>query len=98
MLLLFLQAHRETDRFFAVSGVHHVQSNRGQFHFKRAVFFSQVKVKVDLVLVKTADLRITLKIDDVDIASRSHTHPSHSQSSRLLTSSLCLGIPGPRAT
>ena len=40
----------------------------------------------------------TLKIDGVTIDSRSHTHPSHSQTSRLLTSSLSLGIPGPRAT
>ena len=71
--LLFLQAHRETDRFFAVSGVHHVQSNRGQFHFKRAVFFSQLKAKADLVLAKTAALRITLNINDYPVASRSHS-------------------------
>ena len=32
------------------------------------------------------------------IASKSHTHPSHSQTSRLLTSSLSLGVPVPRAT
>ena len=31
-------------------------------------------------------------------ASRSHTHPSHSQTSRLLTSSLFLGVPIPRVT
>jgi hypothetical protein len=42
--LLFLQAHRETDRFFAV-----------------AVF------------------RIVLNLDGAPIASKSHTHPSHSQ-------------------
>ena len=34
--LLFLQSHRETDRFFAVSGVQFVQHDRGQFHFHRA--------------------------------------------------------------
>ncbi len=49
--------------------------------------------KKDLVLVKTTGLRITLNIDDTSITSRSHTHPSHSQASRLLTSSLSLGIP-----
>ena len=38
--LLFLQTHRETDRFFADSGVQHAKSNRGQFRFKRAEFFS----------------------------------------------------------
>jgi hypothetical protein len=30
--------------------------------------------------------------------SRSHTHPSHSQTSRLLTSSISLGFPVPRVT
>ena len=43
--LLFLQAHRETDRFFATSGVQLAQSNRGLFHFRRAVFTSQLKKK-----------------------------------------------------
>ncbi len=32
------------------------------------------------------------------IASSSHTHPSYSQTSRLLTSSLSLGVPVPRPT
>ena len=32
------------------------------------------------------------------ITSKSHTHPSHSQTSRLLTSSLSLGVPVPRTT
>jgi hypothetical protein len=32
------------------------------------------------------------------IASKSHTHPSHSQTSRLSASSLSLGVPVPRAT
>jgi hypothetical protein len=36
--------------------------------------------------------------DGAPIASRSHTHPSHSQTSRLLTSSLPLGVPVHRAT
>ena len=36
--LLFLQAHRETDRFFAASGVQQAQSTSGQFHYKRAAF------------------------------------------------------------
>ena len=65
--LLFLKAHRETDRFF-------------------------------LHLTKTSVLRITLNLDREPITSKSHTHPSHSQTSRLLTSSLSLGIPVPRAT
>jgi hypothetical protein len=32
------------------------------------------------------------------ITSRTHTHPSHSQTSRLLTSSLSLGVPVPLGT
>ena len=59
--LLFLQAHRETDRFFAASGVQLVQST-----------------------------------DDAPVSSRSHTHPSHSQTARLLISSMSLGITVPR--
>ncbi len=96
--LLFLQAHRETDRFFAASGVLSIQSDRGFFHYHRTAFSDQLKSKVGLALAKAADLRITLNLDGAPIISESHTHPSHSQTSRLLTSSLSLGIPVPRAT
>ena len=89
--LLFLQAHRETDRFFAASGVQSAQSDRGLFHFRRAAFSQQLKSKVSLALAKSAVLRINLNIDGTPIGSKSHTHPSHSQTSRLLTSSLSLG-------
>jgi hypothetical protein len=47
--LLFLQVHRETDRFFAVSGVLSTQSDRGFFHYRRASFSAQLKSKVGLV-------------------------------------------------
>jgi hypothetical protein len=96
--LLFLQAHRETDRFFAASVVQLAQTDRGTFHFRRAAFSSILQSKVGLVLAKAATLRITLNLDGSPITSKSHTHPSHSQTSRLLTSSLSLGIPVPRAT
>jgi hypothetical protein len=96
--LLFLQAHRETDRFFAASGVQLAQSTSSQFHFRRTAFPQQLKNKVGLALAKAAALRITLNLDGVPIISKSHTHPSHSETSRLLTSSLSLGIPVPRAT
>jgi hypothetical protein len=98
--LLFLQAHRETDRFFAASGVQFAQTNpNGQlFHFRRAAFLTHLKSKVGLALVKAAALRINLNLDGAPIASKSHTHPSHSQTSRLLTSSLSLGVPVPRPT
>jgi hypothetical protein len=96
--LLFLQAHRETDRFFPTSGVQLAQTQRDMFHFHRAAFSSQVKTKVGNTLAKAATLRINLNIDGSPITSRTHTHPSHSQTSRLLTSSLSLGVPVPRAT
>ena len=81
--LLFLQAHRETDRFFAVSGVQLAQSTSDQFHYKRVVFSSQFKPKVGNILAKTAALWITLNIDGAPLTSRSHTRPSHSQTTRL---------------
>ena len=96
--LLFLQSHRETDRFFAVSGVQPAENDRGMFHFRRTAFSSGLKSKVGLALAKAAVLRINLNIDGVPIDSKSHTHPSHSQTSRLLTSSLSLGVPFPRTT
>jgi hypothetical protein len=97
--LLFLQAHRETDRFFAASGVQSAQSTSGGFfHFRRAAFLSGLKSKVGLALAKAAALRIVLNLDGAPIASKSHTHPSHSETSRLLTSSLSLGLPVPRPT
>ncbi len=96
--LLCLQAHRKTDRFFAASGVQPAQSDRSKFHFRRAAFSCGLKSKVVLVLGKSAALRINLNLDGAPIASKSHTHPSHSQTSRLLTSSLSLGVPVPRPT
>ena len=96
--LLFLQVHRETDRFFAASGVQLAEHQRDQFHFRRSVFSSQLKEKVGSTLVKAADLRVNLNLDGAPITSKSHTHPSHSQSSRLFTSSLSSGVPVPRAT
>ena len=96
--LLFLQAHRETVRFFAASGVQLAQHDRDQFHFHRAAFSSHLKSRVGNILVKTATLRITLNLDGAPIFSQTHTHPSHSQTSRLLTSSLSLGVPVLRGT
>jgi hypothetical protein len=61
--LLFLQAHRETDRFFAGSGVQFAQSTSGLFHLRRVAFTQQLKSRVGLVLVKEEALRITLNFD-----------------------------------
>ena len=84
--------------FFASSGVQLTQSNRGLFHFHRTVLSSQLPAKVGSTLAKAAALRVNLNIDGAPITSRTHTHPSHSQTSRLLTSSLSLGVPVPRPT
>ncbi len=76
--LLFLQTHRETDRFFEASGVQPAQTQRVMFHFRRAAFTQQLKGKVGLALAKAAALHINLNLDGAPIASKSHTHPSHS--------------------
>ena len=81
--LPFLQTHRETDHFLSASGVHLTQTN---FHCHHAAFSSQLKSKVGNILDKAAALRINLNIDEAPISSRSHTHPSHIQNSRLLSS------------
>jgi hypothetical protein len=97
--LLFLQTHRETDRFFEASGVQSAQSTTsGFFHFRRAAFSSMLKSKCGSILAKASTLSVNLNLDGASIASNSHTHPSHSQSSRLLTSALSLGVPVPRPT
>jgi hypothetical protein len=57
--LLFLQAHRETYRFFAASGVQLAQPTSGLFHFHRAAFSSQLKVKAGNILAKDAALLST---------------------------------------
>jgi hypothetical protein len=96
--ILLLQAHRETDRFCTTSGVLSAQSDRGIFHYRRAAFSSMLKSRVGNILVKAEVLRINMNLDGSPIVSKSHTHPSHSQTSRLLTSSLSLGVPVPRPT
>ena len=77
--LLFLQALRETDLFFATSGVQSAQSNMGGFfHFHLAAFSSMFKSRVGNILSKATGLRINLNLDGAPITSKSHTHPSHS--------------------
>ncbi len=67
-------------------------------HNKQRQVLGHLKSKVGNILVKSSSLRITLNIDDTSIVSGSHTHPSHSQTSRLLTLSLSLGVPVPHGT
>ncbi len=96
--LLFLQTHRETDRFFTTSGVHLAHSTSEFFHFRRVACSTQLKSRVVLTLAKSATLRIMLNIGGTPITSKSHSHPSHSPTSRLLNSSLSFGVPVPRTT
>ena len=65
---LFLQDHRETDRFFVTLGVQSAQSNIGAFfHCLRSVFSSMIKSRVSSILVKTVSLRINLNLDGAPI-------------------------------
>ena len=57
-----------------------------------------IKSRVGNILGKDASLRVALNLDGESITSKSHTHLTHSESSRLLTSSLSLGVPVPRVT
>jgi hypothetical protein len=69
-------------------------------HFRRAAFAQQLKSRVVPALTKAAvaTIRITLNLDGTTFTSESHTHPSHSETSRFLTSSLSLRVPVPRGT
>ena len=65
----FLQHHFAAQEF----------SSQSHFHLRRAVFSSQLKSKVGHILAKAAALRIIQYVDGGRIASRSHTHPSYTQ-------------------
>jgi hypothetical protein len=54
-------------RYFAASGVQLAETDRGQFHFRRAAFSAQLKSRVDLTLGKSTVLRTTLNLDGVPI-------------------------------
>jgi hypothetical protein len=64
--------------FFCRVGVLSAPSDRGFFHYRRVVVSSKLKSRAGNILAKTAALRINLNIDGEPIASKSHTHPSHS--------------------
>jgi hypothetical protein len=59
---------------------------------------STLEQRLTIFSLKWWGRRITLIIDGAPLVSRSHTHPSHSQTSHLLTSSLSLGVPVPHTT
>jgi hypothetical protein len=72
-----------------------VMRNRTSSVSTELLFYSQLKSKVPR---KATALHINLNIHDASIVSLAHTHPSHSQTSSLLFTSLSLGIPFPRSS
>ncbi len=78
-------------------GVQVDQHDRGGFLYHRGAFTDHLDAKTVSILGKVSSLLFILNIDGSPIISKSHTHPSHSQTSHL-TSSLSLGVPVPRPT
>ena len=68
------------------------EHNRGQCHFRSAAFSSQLERMVGGALERDSTLRVGLGVGGVTIASGSRVRPSHSWTSRLLTSSISLGV------
>jgi hypothetical protein len=52
------------------------------FHYRHVTVSSQLKSKVVHILAKVTTFHINLNIDGATIPSRSHTHPSHPQTSQ----------------
>jgi hypothetical protein len=73
--IFFLQDHRETDRFFAASGVLSAQPDRIFFHYHREAISSMFTSTVGNILVKDVVLRINLNIDGVSMTSKSFITP-----------------------
>ena len=96
--LLFLQAHRETTKYFEAHGRQLAQNTHlDSFHFKRAAFYNAIKSKVGLVLAKAAALRNTFNLDGAPIPARAYAHPSHNTNSLLISTALSHHVPLPHA-
>ncbi len=63
-------------------------TNHDIFHFRRAASYSHLKSKVDNILVKSTAPCVNFNIIVSPIRSRSHIHPSHSQTSSLSSGSV----------
>jgi hypothetical protein len=90
--ILSWQAHRETNIFFAASEVEIAQYHQDLFRFHRDAAYFKLKSELWNILAKATALRINLNTHCAPVAAHTHTHPSHSQSSRLLFTSLSVGI------
>ena len=94
--LLFLQAHRETEDYFAFMGTP-AQPDQDQFRFRRAAFYSSLKSKVGLIAAKAAALRINMNTDSCLVASRTASRRlASSHATSLLHSSLSHHLPRPQ--
>ena len=78
--------------FVLVSRRQLAQQYRGNGHFLSAASSSQHEVMVVGALARASALRVGLGVSGATIVSGSCAHPSYSWISRLLTSSLSLGI------
>ncbi len=78
--------------FVVVSRMQLAQQYRGNGHFLRAVSTSRHETMVGGALTITSALRVGLGVSGTTIVPGSCAHPSHPWISRLLTSSVSLGI------
>ena len=73
--LLFLQAHRETEKYYRLFGVP-AQTHQDSFRNKRAAFYSGFKGKVGLIFAKATTVRIKINTDGSPVAmGRTHIQP-----------------------
>jgi hypothetical protein len=63
--------------FFVTSGVQFEQSTSDQFHYRRTAFSSQLKSKVDNILVRLQHYGLT-QISTVSLCLQDHTLTHHS--------------------
>ena len=78
--------------FVLVSRMQLAQQYRGNGHFLSAASSSRREAMVGGALARASALRVGLGVSGATIVSGSCARPSHSWISRLLTSSLSLGI------
>ena len=94
--LLFLQAHRESESYFAFIGTR-AQPDQDQFRFRRAAFYSSLKSKVGLIAFKAAALRVNMNTDSCLIALHATSrHLASSHTPSFFHSSLTHNLPRPR--
>ena len=65
--LLFLQAHREAEAYFAFMGTP-AQPDQDQFCFRHAAFYSSLKSKVGHIAAKAAALCVNMNTDSCVIS------------------------------